>query len=548
MKFNILKSFLPVAVVALMLGGLSSCIGDLDVESIDPQKNTELNQDALFNKIYASFALTGQTGPDGNKDIDDVDEGRSDFFRTLFYLNEFPSDEAHWVWMDNAGVPELLHNTWGESCVFSAAMYYRLYFTITLCNFYLSQASGAADQEMRNAEVRFIRALNYYYVMDLYGKGAFTTVVSDSYPEAYTRQQLFDFVEQELKECASLMAEPGQNTYGRADRVAAWNLLARLYLNAEVYTGTPRWQEALDYADDVIHNGYYHLNTTGATNPVTDEEYSPYQMLFLSDNNKNGAQYENLLVGMFDDVRTKSHGGTQFLIQGSYTNKADYALMSEYAPSGVDNSWGKNIRLRKQLIEKFFPDGAPQEQVLADFIDAAGDDRALFFGYGLNESIEDESTDEVNGFNCVKFRNVNSDGSNNNDAGFVNTDLPLMRIAEAYLTYAEASTRLNGVAGNTDAKEKIDALRDRAHASRQSSYSLDDICDEWAREFWMEGRRRMDLIRFGKFGGQAAYKWEWMGGTYEGNQFPAYMSIYPLPVNELSNNPNLQRLGQNPGY
>ena len=423
MKFNILKSFLPVAVAALMLGGVSSCIGDLDVESIDPQKNTELNQDALFNKIYASFALTGQTGASGQGDIDDVDEGRSDFFRTLFYLNEFPTDEVHWVWMDNVGVPELLHNTWGESCVFSAAMYSRLYFTITLCNFYLEQVpeDGTDETTHRRAEVRFIRALNYYYVMDLFGKGAFTTEVSDSYPEAYTRQQLFEFVENELKECAPQMAEPGQNTYGRADRVAAWNLLARLYLNAEVYTGTARWQEAMGYADDVIHNGYYHLNTVGETNPVTGEVYSPYQMLFLADNDRNGAQLENLLVGMFDDINTKSYGGTVFLVQGSYTNKSDYALMQTYAPSGVDNNWGKNIRLRKQLIEKFFPNGAPQEQVLADFIDAAGDDRALFFGYGLNESVADESTDEVNGFNCVKFRNVNSDGSNNSDPAYTNT-------------------------------------------------------------------------------------------------------------------------------
>ena len=219
MKINRLKSFLYGA--ALLLGlGVTSCIGDLDVESIDPQKNTELNQDALFNKVYASFALTGLTGPDGNGDLDDVDEGRSDFFRTVFYLNEFTSDEVHWVWSTDAGIPELLHNSWGESCVFSAAMYYRLYFTITLCNFYLAEASGAADQEMRNAEVRFIRALNYYYIMDFYGQGAFTEEVSIDAPIGYNRQQLFDYIESELLACADVMAQPGQNTYGRVDRVA----------------------------------------------------------------------------------------------------------------------------------------------------------------------------------------------------------------------------------------------------------------------------------------------------------------------------------------
>ena len=176
---------------------------------------------------------------------------------------------------------------------------------------------------------------------------------------------------------------------------------------------------------------------------------------------------------------------------------------------------------------------------------AAKDDRALFFNQGINESVTDESTDENLGYSSVKFRNVNSDGSNNDVIEFVNTDLPVMRIAEAYLTYAEASIRKNGAAGNTDAVEKINALRARANATQKSTYTLDEVCDEWSREFWLEGRRRMDLVRFGKFAGQSQYKWEWMGGTYEGNQFPSYMNIFPLPVNELSNNPNLK---QNPGY
>ena len=125
----------------------------------------------------------------------------------------------------------------------------------------------------------------------------------------------------------------------------------------------------------------------------------------------------------------------------------------------------------------------------------------------------------------------------------MNTDLPLFRIAEAYLTYAEASTRLNGA--NTDASEKINDLRRRANAATQNVYTLDNILDEWSKEFWFEGRRRMDLIRFGRFGGQASYKWEWMGGTYDGAQFGSYMNIFAIPENDLTNNSNLT---QNPGY
>lgn len=538
---NILKKIIPAAALTLTLG-MTSCVGDLDVDPINPQQTMELDGDALFNKIYASFSLTGQSGPSGNGDIEDVDEGRSDYFRSKWYLNEFTSDEAHWVWATDAGIPELLHNAWGESCVFSAALYSRLYFTITLCNFYLQQDVQASDAEQRNAEVRFIRALNYYDVMDLYGGGAFTETVSSEKAAYYNRQQMFEYVESELKACAEKMAEPGATTYGRADRVAAWNLLARLYLNAEVYTGTARWDDAMTYAEKVINNGYYHLNTTGSVNPTTGEVYSPYQMLFLADNNKNGAQYENLVVGLFDGVKTKSYGGTNFLVQAAYSNKVS---TDNYAPSGANNSWGKCIRLRKQLVDKFFSSTPAEADSLKNMTNAANDDRALFFNQGISESVTDEGTDENLGYSSVKFRNVNSDGSSNDVIEFVNTDLPVMRIAEAYLTYAEASIRKNGAAGNTDAAEKINKLRDRAHATLKNTYTLDEVCDEWSREFWLEGRRRMDLIRFGKFAGQSKYKWEWMGGTYEGNQFPSYMNIFPLPVNELSNNPNLK---QNAGY
>lgn len=542
MKLNIKNTIIPFAALALTFGA-SSCTNDLDVTPINPQQTMELDEDALLNKIYASFSLTGQEGPSGSGDLDDVDEGRSDFFRSMWYLNEFTSDEAHWVWSTDAGLPELLHNSWGESCVFGAALYYRLYFTITLCNFYLEQGGSAADQTMREAEVRFIRAYNYYQVMDLYGNAAFTETVSAEKAQYYTRQQFFDYIESELKACAEDMAQPGQNTYGRADRVAAWLLLSRLYLNAETYTGTAKWTEAMEYANKVINNGYYHLNTTGATNASTGEVYSPYQMLFLSDNNTNGAQYENILVGLFDGVTTKSYGGTNFLIQASYSNSSD--AMMTYAPSGTNNSWGKCIRLRKQLVEKFFPDGAPEANTLSEMTTAAKDDRALFFGKDLKESIAEETTDETYGFNSVKFRNVNSDGSSNTVVEFVNTDLPVMRIAEAYLTYAEASMRANGGSNTSEAASMINALRSRANATQKSSYSLDEVCDEWSREFWLEGRRRSDLIRFGKFAGQSSYKWEWMGGTYEGTQFPSYMNIFPLPVNEIANNPNLK---QNTGY
>ncbi len=544
MKLNKINIYVSLATLIVALG-TTSCVGDLNVEPINPQQTMIYDDDAVFNKIYASFSLTGQVGPSDNGDIADIDEGSSSFYRMGWYMNEFTTDEASWVWASDAGVPDLLHNTYGAANDFSMGMYYRLYFTITLCNFYLEQASGSDTESLRRmAEVRFIRALNYYYVMDLYGNAAFTEKVGAELAEYYTRQQFYDYVESELLAIEDDLAAAGQNTYGRIDVVSDWNLLSRLYLNAEVYTGTAQWQKALDYAKKVLDNGYYHLCTTGATHPTTGEKFSAYQMLFMADNDTNGAQYEAIFPILCDGDKTASYGASTYLVLGSYGSAED-----AYVPSGTDCSWGKCTRVRRQLLDQFYGSDAsgnslaPNGTTVQEMTTAANDDRALFFGDGYTQDTPDES-DANAGFSCVKFRSYRTDGgARSSDLSMSDSDIPFFRVAEAYLTYAEASTRMNGA--NSDAKEKIDALRNRANTTVQSSYSLSDILSEWSKEFWWEGRRRTDLIRYGYYGGQSAYKWEWMGGTYEGSQFSSNRNIFAIPENDLANNSNLK---QNPGY
>ncbi|MBR0049558.1 MAG: RagB/SusD family nutrient uptake outer membrane protein [Prevotella sp.] len=549
MKLHRIKSVIPAAALMLSMGLTTACVNDLHVDNINPQQTSDFNADALLNKIYASFVLTGQKGPDGNGDIADFDEGRSEFYRMNWEMNEFTTDEAHWEWLNDAGVPDIIHNTYGSDNPRTQGLYYRLFFTITLCNYYLEQTAGdnSAETALKRAEARFIRALDYYYVMDLYGNATFVEKVSLEPGIRYTREQYFSYIENELKELENLLAAPGQNKYGRVDKVAAQLLLARLYLNAEVYTGNARWQDAKDYAEKVINNGYYHLCETGATNPSTGEQYSPYQMLFLADNDTNGAQYENVFPVLHDGINTTSHGAMNFLVLASYakpsTDNQDITV-----PSGTDCSWGKCLRVRSSLIDTFFGNvELPEEtESVKQITDIAGDDRALFYTGDAKakytRTITDES-DQSMGYSCIKFRNVRSDGKPASSLAKVDTDLPLMRIAEAYLTFAEAETRLNGA--TAAAKEKIDALRSRAHAITQAEYSLSDILSEWSKEYWFEGRRRVDLVRFGLFGGQNKYTWEWMGNNLNGTQFPAFRNIFPLPKNDLTNNPNLI---QNEGY
>jgi hypothetical protein len=287
-----------------------------------------------------------------------------------------------------------------------------------------------------------------------------------------------------------------------------------------MYTGTPQWAKAKEYAEKVINNGYYKLNTTGTS------EYSAYQMLFLADNDTNGAQYENIFPILNDGIKTQSHGSMHFLVLSTYA-KRDASDMDVIIPSGTDVSWGKCMAVTGQLVDAFFGKGvsAPESTLaVTDITSAASDDRALFYTTGFSRDITDRSQ-EKQGYGCVKFRNVRSDGKPASSLAKVDTDLPLMRIAEAYLTYAEAETRLNG--STAAAKEKMDAIRNRAHAVTHNTYDLSEIEEEWIREFWFEGRARIDQIRFGHY------------------NVPTYRFIYPIPNNDLTNNPNLV---QNPGY
>lgn len=539
MKLNIKKY---AALMACACGlTITSCVGDLDVTPINPQQTQVANDDALFNKLYATFSLTGQQGNAGKPDIPSSvmsDEGSTQYFRMQWYLNEFTSDEAAWTWSGNdGGVQELMYNNYTASNAFALGLYYRLYFDITLCNSYINDIG---KDPMRLAEARFIRAYNYASVLDVFGAGPFCTSVSSENAVYYNRQQLFDFVESELLAIENQMAEPGKNTYGRADKVAVWLLLSRLYLNAEVYTGKERYDDAMAYANKVLNNGYYHLNLTGATNPATGEKYSAYQMLFLADNDKNGAQYEDILPVLQDGITTKTDGGTQLLILGSYAN--DNAMDTD-VPSGTNLSWGKCLQVKGKLVDQFFNGAAaPETGSIATMTAAANDDRALFYSKGYSQYLT-EVDDLSKCFTSVKFRNVRSDGGATSAVDYVDTDLPLMRMAEAYLTYAEASVRKLGP--NSDADSKLNELRNRAHATPLSGATLDDICAEWSREFWFEGRRRSDLIRFNKFAGQSDYKWEYMGGEANGTSFSSYRKVFAIPQTDLSNNPNLK---QNEGY
>ena len=535
MKY-IFKNIIPAAALALALG-VTSCTKDLDVVPIDPNVSTELNLDGLYLKCYANLALPGNGGANGDSDIDGYDGGTAGFIRQLFNSNELPTDESICCWGD-PGISGFNFNQYDAAHPMMHMYYYRLTTGINYCNSYLNEVGDGGDAQ-KKAEVRFLRALQYYMLMDAFGNIPFTETLAK--PEQISRQEAYNWIEQEL-----LAAEPdlmeakamksSDSNYGRATKGACWMLLARLYLNAEVYTGTAQWAKASEYANKVISSSYQ-LNTAGAN------QWTAYQMLFMADNGESSAAYEAVFPILQDGSTTTSWGGALFCIASTFDGKMHANKEEPTATNNTDQAWGGN-RARAELVLKFFPNGDIPEGQSYDLYKAAGDDRALFCSEGHTLNVE-KPTDFTNGFGVAKWTNFRSDNGATKNASFPDTDFFLFRLAEAYLTVAEADARQNGGSTTATGTELINRLRQRANATTKNTYTLDNIIDEWAREFFYEGRRRVDLIRFGLYGGNNSYKWEWKGGAKEGTTFSADLNIYAIPSNEIATNSNLK---QNPGY
>lgn len=627
---NLIKQIVFILTISIFM---ISCHDDLNQSPIDPDSFTE--EDVFANatqakgalaKLYASLALTGQNGPSGDADIADIDEGFSQFTRMLFNLNELTTDHAVVGWGD-PGLPDLHGMYWSGSNDFTAAMYLRLAQEVSFCNSFIANASALAEDEVQTfiAEARFLRAFAYYNLIDLYGNVPLVTEITTTLPEQSNRQELFTFVEAELIEIADLLAPDGSNEYGRVDQVAAWALLSRLYLNAEVWTGNPKYSEAVTYSSMAM-NSSYSINTNDANGNGT-----AYDELFLADNDTNGAQNEFIFALNFDGLQSQTWGGPTFLVHasiGGTMNASDF---------GVNGGWG-GIRTTKNLVNQFVVDidalnaalgsisdwglvgdatenswdgpdmemyqtGSNQYALYADLtagemkfrfdedwgnnygdndtdgsLESGGanipitnpgtyfvtldldnftysvtpfsaDKRGMFHADGQNLEIESIPPFE-DGYAITKFKNVDSNGNAGNDSSgnFVDTDLAIIRLAEIYLNYAEASLRGGG--GDLGiAANKINELRLRAFGNTSGNISgsdltLDFVLNERSKELYWEGQRRTDLVRYGRFT-SGTYVWPFKGNVPEGSGVADYLNLYPLPTNVISVNPNLT---QNEGY
>lgn len=521
-----------IIVGSIILGTLfsvGSCTKDLEREPVLGLTSSVLYKDfsnykPALAKIYAGLAIGGQgdqNNGDANTDIGGIDGGFSNYLRQMYSMQVLTTDEAVIAWGD-AGLPDMHNMTWNASNPFVAAIYYRIFNVIAVSNEFIKNTTdeklasngitgnNLTEAKYMRAEARFLRAQSYYHALDLFGNVPYvleTTDIINNPPPRIAKAELFKFVETELLTCANELKDAKTNEYGRADKAAAWALLARLYLNAQVYTGTGRYTDCITYCNKVISSGY--------------SLKANYGSLFMADNNVNNP--EVILSVNYDGTSTKTYGGSTFMVHAAVGGSMPASQF------GINGGWG-GIRTTKSFVNLFAPN----------------DQRGNFYTSGQNLEIND-ITAFTDGYGFIKYKNIKfANGAPGSDASgnFVDADIPLYRLADIYLMYGEAVTR-GGTGGDAaTALSYVNALRTRAGANTVSSVNTDFFLDERSRELSWEATRRTDLIRYGKFT-SGTYVWPWKGGVKNGKAVEDYRNLFPIPANDIVANPNLI---QNPGY
>lgn len=344
-KYIILSVFVFAALFAF-----TSCTQDLDTVPLDPDVVTSEDVYAkpenyinVLAKLYGGLAVSGQQGPAGANDLSGLDEGFGQYLRAYWYAQQLPTDEALIAWNDG-NLRDYHDIDWSSNNEFVSNMYYRVFYQISLCNEFIRETTDAklsergiegtnrTDIELYRAEARFLRALSYWHALDMFANVPFVTEndqVGSFFPEQISRANLFDYVEGELLEIENMLTPAGQVEYGRADQGAVWTLLAKLYLNAEVYTGEAKYTESLTYSKKVIDAGF-----------TLDPSY---QHLFLADNHTSN---EIIFPITQDGTHTKTWGGTTFIIHAAVGGSMDPAAF------GIDGGWG-GLRTTKEFVGKF---------------------------------------------------------------------------------------------------------------------------------------------------------------------------------------------------
>ena len=383
------------------------------------------------------------------------------------------------------------------------------------------------SKEQASAELKLYRAYCYWFLLDFYRDVPVTETIDVVNPPTTDHKDVFNFIEKEIKDNINKLSDDKSTTYGRASKWGAYALLSRLYLNAEIYTGTARWDDCIAACDELAKGGF--TLDTNWNDP------------FRVDNDKRSK--ENIWVVAFDQVYAKNNGWYVRWLHYAHQNGWNLkngtwnGLVTQptFYDMFADNDKRKTegfiigIQYPRKKDENgnyYFDTNATPLKGSEEY-----KDKDLIL---VNQIAAMDKGEENSGARSIKYEIAEQSTSDQDN------DWVLFRYSEAIFNKAEALMRKNGGAATAEAVELINSVRQRAFADADwdkakyttATLTMDELINERGREFAFEGIRRTDLVRFDKFVTTA-----WWDKKASNNK--AY-NIFPIHQKSLSSNPNLK--------
>lgn len=503
------KKYLSALIVSSLIFGACSDLSETlyDKVSMDDYGKTSAEIQTIVGGAYATLRGYGSGTDEGN--------GVNCYptCEYVFFLDECSSDEAciptrGTDWYDGGRYQEAQRHQWNTNNQMVLAAWRYAFTGISKINaiIYQVDSSELTDEAKAtvNAELRGLRAYYYWQLLDKFGNVPITTDFTNTeLPQTKSRQEVYSFVEQELNEIIDLL--PTGIQYGRFTQNVAYTLMARLYLNAEVYTGNAQWQKCLDACEKV--SGY--SLTTYANNFAIQNETSPEIIFAIPYDHKQGTL-------------------------GNYLASMTYHYNQKLAfdPAGIYQWCGNGICAQPGVYSSFEEGDARRNSLLIGQQYSAKDGTMVLMDNGEPLNYTEEISNFTNALQNEGARLDKYEWSAT-DSWERDNDWVLMRYAEILMMQAECYFRM----GYPDTGlPYVNQLRTRAGLVELTALTEEALDQEWLHEFIFEGLRRTVNIRFG------TYFKEWWEKPADGT---TTTGLYPIPQEELEKNPNLT---QNPGY
>lgn len=534
LRLGVFSFLLPLSSFLVATFLVTSCSLDENPRDQIPEEEVYTTKDALFlNTVATLYNYIGGV---------DEGQGLQGAVRGVYDLQTFGSDEAMLPtrggdWYDGGLWQHMYRHSWtaGHDLPKNAWLY--LYKVITLCNRSLelleTHKSLLSEQELTNysTEVRALRAIYYWYLIDLFGPVPLVTSTQVSMQDVTQtpRAQVFQFAVDELK--ASLVDLPYKNSvhigdyYGRVTYPVALFVLAKLMLNAEVYSGTPHWQEVIDYCD-LIENMGFELESHYRNNFLVQNENSVENIWTIPMDKHLYSNQQQNLYRTYHYRHAAAYGFTGE--NGSCATKRTLEIFG-YGTDDVD----------ERFHENYWSDRV-WDLNMNDILDRTGKP-LVYYPNEVALDLSDSPYVETAG---ARMRKYEVDPNATKDGKLMDNDIVLFRYADVLLMRAEAKFRLGGAnyqgeKGGT-AQDDFDAIRLRAGMATRP-VTLQNLLDERLLELCWEGWRRQDLIRFGQY--RSLYHGE--TGAPVVDESDGHTSLFPIPADVMALNHNLK---QNPGY